>query len=67
SGAIYDSKSKTTMSTTQWIKQKYNLIITEDYPIYKMATDEKTVLLARPLPNGVTLTYRFAYIFNEKH
>lgn len=66
SGFMYNMQTKTTTPSSEWIKQKYNLIVAQDMPIEKFSVDEGAALCWRPKVSMFGTTCLFAYITSPK-
>lgn len=61
-GKVYNSSSKTVVDSSEWIKQRFNLIVAEDVPIIHVSEDEGVMLCWRPRISPVSTAYLFSYI-----
>lgn len=62
SGMVYNPSSKTVVNSSEWIKQRFNLIIAEDVPIIHVSQDENVVLCWRPRLSPVSSSWLYSYI-----
>lgn len=61
-GIMYNPTFKTSLPTSAWMKQKFNLIVGGDLPIEKVSVGETTALCWRPQISMFGVTYMYSYL-----